>query len=55
MENFLPVIFVFAVLGAIFLYGYLTDPNRPRSTTIQPANGEANFRVGMSIQHSKMS
>jgi hypothetical protein len=53
MNNFLPVIFVFAVLAAIFLYGYLTDPNRPRSTTIQPANGEANFRVGMSLQRTK--
>ena len=55
MNNFLPVIFVFAVLGAIFLYGYLTDPNRPRATAIQPAHGEANLRVGMSLQHKKIS
>jgi hypothetical protein len=55
MNSFLPLIFVFAVLGAIFLYGYLTDPNRPRATTIQPANGEANLRLGMSLQHTKTS
>jgi hypothetical protein len=55
MNNFLPFIAVFAVLGVIFLYGYLTDPNRPRATTIQPANGEANLRLGMSLPHSKMS
>jgi hypothetical protein len=55
MNNFLPVIFVFAVLGAIFLYGYLTDPNRPRATAMQPAHGEANLRVGMSLQHTKIS
>jgi hypothetical protein len=55
MNNFLPFIFAFAVLGAIFLYGYLTDPNRPRATSIQPANGEANLQVGMSLQHSKLS
>ena len=55
MNNFLPFIFVFAVLGAIFLYGYLTDPNRPRSTPLQPAHGEANLRIGMSLHHSKMS
>jgi len=55
MNNFLPFLFVVAVLGAIFLYGYLTDPNRPRSTAIQPANGEANLRLGMSLQHTKTS
>jgi hypothetical protein len=55
MNNFLPIIVAFAVLGAIFLYGYLTDPNRPRSTTIQPANGEANLRLGMNLQHTKTS
>ena len=55
MNSFLPLIFVFAVLGAIFLYGYLTDPNRPRATMIQPANGEANLRLGMSLQHTKTS
>jgi hypothetical protein len=55
MSNILPVIFVFAVLAGILLFGYFTDPNRPRATTIQPANGEANMRVGMSLQHSKMS
>jgi hypothetical protein len=55
MNNFLPVIVTFAVLGAIFLYGYLTDPNRPRANTIQPAHGEANRRVSMGLQHTKMS
>ena len=55
MSNFLPVIFVAAVLGAIFLYGYLTDPNRPRATAIQPAHGEANLRLGMSLRHTKTS
>ena len=55
MNSFLPLIFVFAVLGAIFLYGYLTDPKRPRVATIQPAHGEANRRAGMTLQHTKMS
>ena len=32
MSNFLPFLFAFAVLGAIFLYGYLTDPSRPRGS-----------------------
>jgi hypothetical protein len=55
MNNFLPLIFVFAVLGAIFLYGYLTDTSRPRAITIQPAHGEANLRVNTGLQHSKIS
>ncbi len=55
MNNFLPFIFTIAVLGAIFLYGYLTDPNRHQANTIPPANGEANLQVGMSLQHTKMS
>jgi hypothetical protein len=55
MNNYLPFIFVFAVLGVIFLYGYLTDPKRPRATVLQPANGEANLRLGMSLRHTKMS
>jgi len=55
MTSFAPVIFAFAVLGVVFLYGYLTDPNRPQSTTIQPAHGEANGQSGMSLQHTKMS
>jgi hypothetical protein len=42
MNNFLPFLFALAVLGAIFVYGYLTDPNRPPATPIQPANGEPN-------------
>jgi hypothetical protein len=42
MNNFLPVIFAFGILVAIFLYGYLTDPYRPRAIAIQPAHGEAN-------------
>ncbi len=42
MNSFLGVIFAFAALGAIFLYGYLTDPYRPRTTALQPAHGEAN-------------
>jgi hypothetical protein len=54
MNNFLPFISAFAVLGAIFLYGYLTDPHRPRANTIQPAHGEANHRVSVSLQHSKI-
>ena len=54
MNNFLPFISVFAALAAIFLYGYFTDPSRPRATTIQPAHGEANLRVGISLQHSKI-
>jgi hypothetical protein len=47
MTNLLTFLFVFAALGAIFLYGYLTDPDRPRTATIQPAHGEANLRLGM--------
>ena len=47
MTSFAPVIFAFVVLGAIFLYGYLTDPNRPRDVTRQPANGEANRQSSM--------
>jgi len=55
MNNFLPFICVFAALAAIFLYGYFTDPSRPRSAAIQPAHGEANLRVGMNLQHTKIS
>lgn len=49
MNNLLPFVFVFAALGAIFLYGYLTDPDRPRAIPIQPAHGEANLRLGMKL------
>jgi len=55
MTSFAPVIFAFAVLGILFLYGYLTDPNRPRSTTVQPAHGEASQQSGMNLQHSKIA
>ena len=49
MNNVIPFVFVFAALGAIFLYGYLTDPDRPRPIAIQPAHGEANLRLGMKL------
>lgn len=53
MNNFLPFICVFASLGAIFLYGYLTDPDRPRAVPIQPAHGEANLRLGMNVRRRR--
>ena len=54
MNSFLPFLSAFAVLGVIFLYGYLTDPKRPRVATIQPAHGEANRRASMTLQRTKM-
>ena len=47
MNNFFPFIVALAALGVIFLYGYLTDPDRPRVTAIQPAHGEANLRLSL--------
>ena len=47
MNNFVPVIFTFAALGVIFLYGYLTDSYRPRANAIQPAHGEAIRQTSM--------
>jgi len=55
MNDFLPAVIALIVLGAVFLYGYFTDPYRPRTIAIQPTHGEANRPSNGSLQRSKIA